>query len=119
VAAVPSAEGRHDDDAPRPARRLRPRRGALPADRRGLESDKIDTAQSEALALTAQAQATWDASTATSVDALDLAAFDIMRRILTAPGSNPSRYVVMSRSVANDSDISLRRCAVEPSTSPR
>jgi two-component system sensor histidine kinase MtrB len=85
----------------------------------GLERDKIDTAQSEALALTAQAQATWDASTSTSVDELDLAAYDIMRRILTAPGSNPSRYVVMSRSVANDSDISLRRCAVEPSTSPR
>ncbi len=74
---------------------------------RGLESDKVDTSQSEALALTAQAQATWDASTATSVDALDLAAFDIMRRILTAPGSNPSRYVVMSRSVANESDIFL------------
>ncbi|HOT57827.1 MAG TPA: histidine kinase dimerization/phospho-acceptor domain-containing protein, partial [Ornithinibacter sp.] len=73
----------------------------------GLERDKIDTAQSEALALTAQAQATWDASTATSVDALDLAAFDIMRRILTAPGSNPSRYVVMSRSAGNDSDIVL------------
>ena len=74
---------------------------------RGLESDKVDTAQAEALALTAQAQATWDASTSTSVDELDLAAYDIMRRILTAPGSNPSRYVVMSRSVANDSDILL------------
>ena len=74
---------------------------------RGLESDKIDTSQSEALALAAQAQTTWDNSTATSVDDLDQAARDIMTRLLAAPGSNPSRYVVMSRSVANESDIVL------------
>ena len=73
----------------------------------GLERDKIDTAQSEALALTAQAQTTWDNSTATSVDDLNQAARDIMTRILAAPGSDPSRYVVMSRSAGNDSDIVL------------
>ncbi len=74
---------------------------------RGLEGDKVVISQSEALALTAQAQTTWDNSTSTSVDDLDQAARDIMTRILAAPGSDPSRYVVMSRSAGNDSDIVL------------
>lgn len=47
---------------------------------RGLEGDKVDTSQSEALALTAQAQTTWDNSTSTSVDDLDQAARRVHQR---------------------------------------
>ena len=73
----------------------------------GLEVDRVRSAEYEALALTGQAQATWDNSTSTSVDALNQAANDIMRGILAAPESVPSRYVVMARSANNDSDIVL------------
>ena len=64
----------------------------------GLENDRVDRAEYEALALTGQAQTYWDNSTSTSVDELNQAARDIMSRILTAPEEVPSRYVVMSRS---------------------
>ncbi len=73
----------------------------------GLERDRVDASQNEALALTERAQSQWDASTSTSVDDLDQAAADIMSRILAAPGSPPSRYVVMNRSAGNQSDIVL------------
>ena len=81
----------------------------------GLERDRVTQSKYEALALTAEAQATWDASTSTSVDDLNQAARDIMTRVLSAPGpEDPSRYVVMSRSLSNESDVAL----VELSSSP-
>jgi two-component system sensor histidine kinase MtrB len=73
----------------------------------GLENDRVATAEYESLNLTTQAQNRWDNSTSTSVDDLDQAARDIMARILSEPGPEPSRYVVMSRSADNDSDIVL------------
>ncbi|HMM96963.1 MtrAB system histidine kinase MtrB [Phycicoccus sp.] len=73
----------------------------------GLERSRVTNSEYEALALTAQAQAQWDASTSSSVDELNQAAKDIMGKILSAPGPDPSRYVVMDRSVGNDSDIVL------------
>ncbi|MFQ6172834.1 MtrAB system histidine kinase MtrB [Oryzobacter sp. R7] len=73
----------------------------------GLERDRIESAEYEALALTGQAQTTWRNSASTSVDALNQAANDIMQRILAAPEEDPSRYVVMTRSQNNDSDIVL------------
>ena len=73
----------------------------------GLERDRVTSAEYEALALTGQAQTYWDNSTSTSVDELNQAARDIMSRILTGPEENPSRYVVMSRSAGNDSEIVL------------
>lgn len=74
---------------------------------RGLENDRVASAEYEALALTDQAQTTWNNSTSTSVDALNQAARDIMSRILSAPEEEPSRYVVMTRSESNESDIVL------------
>ena len=73
----------------------------------GLESDRVEASEYEALSLTARAQSQWEASTSTSVDELDQAAADIMTRILAAPGPEPSRYVVMNRSAGNDSEILL------------
>ena len=73
----------------------------------GLESDRVAASEYEALALTGQAQTYWDNSTATSVDELNQAANDIMVRILTDPRPEPNRYVVMSRSAGNDSEIVL------------
>jgi two-component system sensor histidine kinase MtrB len=74
----------------------------------GLERDRIEESQYEALALTAEAQSYWDATTSTSVGELNQTASDIMQTVLSAPGpEDPSRYVVMSRSVNNDSDIVL------------
>ncbi len=73
----------------------------------GLEKDRVRSAEYESLGLIGQAQKQWDNSTSTSVDELDQAARDIMSRILAAPGPDPSRYVVMSRSAGNDSDIVL------------
>ena len=73
----------------------------------GLESDRVAASEYEALALTSQAQTFWDNSTSTSVDELDQAANDIMVSILTDPRPEPNRYVVMSRSVGNESDIVL------------
>jgi two-component system sensor histidine kinase MtrB len=73
----------------------------------GLESDRVATAEYESLNLTTQAQNQWDNSTSTSVDELDQAARDIMSRILTEPGPQPSRYVIMNRSAGNDSDVVL------------
>ncbi|MGL5862808.1 MAG: MtrAB system histidine kinase MtrB [Phycicoccus sp.] len=69
----------------------------------GLERDRVQSAQREALALTAQAQRTWDSTAANSVDGLDGVAGDIVKRDLAAPG----RFVVMSRSAGNESDIVL------------
>ncbi|MGL5927967.1 MAG: MtrAB system histidine kinase MtrB [Dermatophilaceae bacterium] len=69
----------------------------------GLERDRVRSAQREALALTAQAQGVWDSTTANSVDGLDGVAGDIVKRDLAAPG----RFVVMSRSAGNESDIVL------------
>ncbi len=71
----------------------------------GLQADRVDSSQSEALALTATAQAQWGNSTSTSVEVLNQSAEDIMLRILAVPGSG--RYVVMERSARNDSDIVL------------
>ena len=73
----------------------------------GLESDRSAASQYEALALTDQAQTYWDNSTSTSVDELNQAANDIMVRILTDPRPEPNRYVVMSRSAGNESDVVL------------
>ncbi|WP_392544898.1 MtrAB system histidine kinase MtrB [Oryzobacter telluris] len=73
----------------------------------GLESDRVASAENEALALTGQAQTYWDNSTSTSVDELNQAANDIMTKILSAPGQTPSRYVVMTRSQRNESEIVL------------
>ena len=61
----------------------------------GLESDRVTASESEALALTEQAQTYWDNSTSTSVDELNQAANDIMVRILSDPRSEPNRYVVI------------------------
>ena len=85
---------------------------------RGLEEARIANSENESLALTAEAQTQWDASTSSSVDELNQAARDIMVRILSAPGPDSSRYVVMSRSAGNDSDIvlaSLQSGALGPS----
>jgi len=73
----------------------------------GLESDRVATAEYESLNLAGQAQNQWDNSTSTSVDELDQAARDIMGKILTEPGPQPSRYVIMNRSAGNDSDVVL------------
>ncbi len=74
----------------------------------GLERDRIDESETEALNLTTQAQSYWDATTSTSVGELNQTASDIMSSILAAPGvEDPSRYVVMSRTPGNDSDILL------------
>ena len=86
---------------------LGPRRGAPRADRRRLESDRVAASEYEALALTEQAQTYWDNSTSTSVDELNQAANDIMVRILSDPRPEPNRYVVMSRSAGNDSEVVL------------
>ncbi|MEO6789774.1 MAG: MtrAB system histidine kinase MtrB [Ornithinibacter sp.] len=71
----------------------------------GLQTDRVDTSQTEARALTATAQTQWGASTSTTVDELNRSAEEIMLRILAVPGSG--RYVVMERSAGNDSDIVL------------
>jgi two-component system sensor histidine kinase MtrB len=74
----------------------------------GLERDRIDQSESEALNLTGKAQAVWDATTSTSVGELNQTASDIMSGILAAPGvEDPSRFVVMTRSPGNESDIVL------------
>ncbi|QIM21409.1 HAMP domain-containing histidine kinase [Phycicoccus sp. HDW14] len=73
----------------------------------GLERSRVQSAQYEALSLTAQAQNQWDASRATSSEELTRAAGEIMTKFLSAPGPDPSRYVVMARSAANDSDIAI------------
>ena len=74
----------------------------------GLERDRIDQSENEALNLTGKAQSYWDATTSTSVGELNQTASDIMSSILAAPGvEDPSRYVVMSRSPGNESDIVL------------
>ncbi|WP_308279718.1 MtrAB system histidine kinase MtrB [Phycicoccus mangrovi] len=73
----------------------------------GLERSRITNSQYEALSLTSRAQVQWNASTSASVDELNRSATDIMTRILSAPGPDPSRYVVMNRSTNNDSDIVL------------
>lgn len=73
----------------------------------GLERSRVQSAENEALALTAQAQTTWDGSTSVTVDELNQAARDIMQRVLSAPGPDPGRFVVMSRSLDNDSDVVL------------
>jgi two-component system sensor histidine kinase MtrB len=74
----------------------------------GLERDRIDQSENEALNLTSKAQSFWDATTSTSVGELNQTASDIMSSILAAPGTeDPSRYVVMSRTPGNDSDIVL------------
>ncbi|WP_235504448.1 MtrAB system histidine kinase MtrB [Nostocoides sp. Soil756] len=72
-----------------------------------LERNRVSNAQNESLALTAQAQTQWDGSTSVTVDELNQAARDIMYRILSAPGPDPGRYVVMSRSLNNESDVVL------------
>ncbi len=77
----------------------------------GLERSRVQNSQYEALALTAQAQKQWDGSTSASVDALNQAAREIMGGILSAPGPDPSRYVVMNRSAGNDSDLVLASVA--------
>ena len=74
---------------------------------KGLEQDRVEASEYEALALTERAQSQWDNSTSTSVDDLDQAAADIMSRILAAPEPEPSRYVVMNRSAGNESEIVL------------
>ena len=74
----------------------------------GLERDRIEQSENEALNLTSKAQSYWDATTSTSVGELNQTASDIMSSILAAPGvEDPSRYVVMSRSLGNESDIVL------------
>ncbi|GGL28740.1 MtrAB system histidine kinase MtrB [Phycicoccus endophyticus] len=73
----------------------------------GLERSRVTNSEYEALALTDQAQTKWDGSTSASVDVLNQAARDIMENILSAPGPDPSRYVVMNRSATNDSDVVL------------
>ena len=73
----------------------------------GLERSRVESSQQEALALTAQAQTYWDGSTSVTVDELNQSARDIMGRILSAPGPDPTRYVVMSRSLENQSDVVL------------
>ncbi len=73
----------------------------------GLERSRVQNSQYEALALTAQAQTQWTGSTSASVDELNQAAREIMGGILSAPGPDPSRYVVMSRSAGNESDLVL------------
>ncbi|QKE86168.1 HAMP domain-containing histidine kinase [Arthrobacter sp. NEB 688] len=73
----------------------------------GLERSRVTNSEYEALSLTSRAQGQWNASTSASVDELNRSATDIMTRILSAPGPDPSRYVVMNRSANNDSDIVL------------
>ena len=84
----------------------------------GLERSRVTNSEYEALALTAQAQTQWYASTSATVDELNRAASEIMGGILSAPGPDPSRYVVMDRSLRNDSDIDLVEVrAARPSAS--
>jgi two-component system sensor histidine kinase MtrB len=74
----------------------------------GLERDRIEQSEYEALNLTLTAQSYWDATTSTSVGELNQTASDIMSGVLAAPGSeDPGRYVVMSRTLNNDSDTVL------------
>lgn len=73
----------------------------------GLERDRVRTAENEAQVLADQAQVRWNSSTATSVDELNQAGRDIMTRVLDAPGPDPSRYVITSRTIGNQSDVVL------------
>ncbi len=77
----------------------------------GLERSRVQSSEYEALALTDQAQKQWEASTASSVEDLNRAANEIMTKFLSAPGPDPSRYVVMDRSASNDTDITLVQLA--------
>lgn len=73
-----------------------------------LEDQRIIASQYEARTLTQQAQRLFDNATpGQSVDALNTNASDIMRTVLTPPGSTPGRYVVMARSVDNRSPVAL------------
>lgn len=73
-----------------------------------LEDQRIIASQYEARTLTQQAQRLFDNATpGQSVDALNTNASDIMRTVLTPPGSTPGRYVVMARSVDNRSAVAL------------
>ncbi len=74
----------------------------------GLERGRIEQSEYEALNLTLTAQSYWDATTSTSVGELNQTASDIMSSVLAAPGpEDPSRYVVMSRTLNNESDTFL------------
>ncbi len=75
----------------------------------GLESDRLTAAVNESLNLSTQAQNRWNNSTSASVVELDDAANDIMSQILSEPGPQPSRYVIMDRSAGNDSDVVLAK----------
>lgn len=72
----------------------------------GLETDRIKQSEYEALQLTAKAQTALENSAATTVDSLNQAARDLMTS-LSAPGPDPSRYVLMTRSAGNDTNVSL------------
>ncbi|MFC7491630.1 MULTISPECIES: MtrAB system histidine kinase MtrB [unclassified Knoellia] len=73
----------------------------------GLQDDKILTSEYEARALTTAAQQQWDSNAATTAEDLNIAAKDIMGSVLTPPGPEPSRYVVMLRGLRNNSPIAL------------
>lgn len=72
-----------------------------------LTANRVTSAMQEARVLTNQAQATWDESTAASVDELNIAAGEIMDRYLRPPGPVASRYVIMTRTEGNQSPTIL------------
>ncbi|KGN36981.1 MtrAB system histidine kinase MtrB [Knoellia subterranea] len=73
----------------------------------GLEDQRIETSEYEARTLTAQAQDRWETTTASNAQDLNLSAIDIMKSLLTPPGPEPSRYVIMLRGVKNTEQIQL------------
>lgn len=69
---------------------------------RGLEEDRIATATVEAQRLAAEAQQSFDATDSTDNTAqLSLFAYDLVRQKLASPGSDPARYVILTRAASN------------------
>jgi two-component system sensor histidine kinase MtrB len=68
----------------------------------GLEEDRIATASVEAQRLATEAQQSFDATdSADNTAQLGLFAYDLVRQKLASPGSDPARYVILTRAVDN------------------
>ena len=72
-----------------------------------LRDAKVSAAQQESLTLTRRAQDVWDSTTSTTVEGLNNASADIFERVLRPPGPQPTRFVVVTRSLANRSPTQL------------
>lgn len=70
---------------------------------RGLETQRITASQYEARTLARQTQALLDGVSNTTVDALNNSVNDIVRKVLTPPGPNPTRFAILTRSLTNTS----------------